>query len=100
MDDDFEGGLHDVAREELDSGAESGGESEADEALDQQMGDTGTEGETVDERLWGEEDKPQGKEVRDWRGGHGHSSLGKQCIHLMVLLVCRDSVCLIAKQHG
>ena len=42
----------------LPAGGESGDEEEG-ERLDQQMGETGAEGEDVDERLWNEEDKEQ-----------------------------------------
>jgi hypothetical protein len=42
------------------AGGESGEEEEEEaERLDQQMGETGQEGEDVDERLWNEEDKQE-----------------------------------------
>lgn len=43
----------------LSAGGESDGEEEEDERLDQQMGETGEEGEDVDERLWNNEDREQ-----------------------------------------
>ena len=63
MQEDFEGDL-----EDLPDGGEQGQQgSEADEQedagaedrLDQTMGDVGDQGEVVDERLWGKDDKPE-----------------------------------------
>lgn len=57
MDADFDGAMEDVApNEESDEDADP---EEDGERLQQEMGDVGEQGETVDERLWNEEDKPE-----------------------------------------
>ncbi len=59
MEADFEGSLHDVAgQDEDEAGSGDEDEDDAGERLDQQMGDVGEEGETVDERLWGNDKQP------------------------------------------
>ncbi|KAK9833665.1 hypothetical protein WJX74_002204 [Apatococcus lobatus] len=63
MQDDFEGALEDMPEggEEGEQGsdAEDQEEGEGEDRLDQTMGDVGDEGEVVDERLWGKDDKPE-----------------------------------------
>ena len=57
MEADFEGQMEDVPpNDDSDSGADDQGDEDR---LQQEMGDTGDAGETVDERLWGNEDKPE-----------------------------------------
>ena len=55
MDADFEGALEDVPPNESDSEAEP--ENGDEDRLQQEMGEIGDKGETVDERLWGNEDE-------------------------------------------
>ena len=63
MQEDFDGALEDLPEggEEGEQGsdAENEEEGEGDDRLDQTMGDVGDEGEVVDERLWGKDDKPE-----------------------------------------
>lgn len=55
MEADFEGSLEDVPpNPDSESDPEDG-----DERLQQEMGQVGDAGETVDEKLWGDEDKPE-----------------------------------------
>ena len=57
MEADFDGQYEDIPENEQDSADE---EQEGDEDnLQQEMGDVGDAGETVDERLWNNEDKPE-----------------------------------------
>ena len=62
MEDDFEGRFEDIEKEGDQSESDSGHEGE--ERLDDQMGKVGKEGETVDERLW-DEDQPKDSETQD-----------------------------------
>ena len=55
MEGDFEGQMEDLPPND-DSGSEEAGDEER---LEQEMGDVGDAGDTVDERLWNEEDKPE-----------------------------------------
>ena len=55
MEGDFEGQMEDLPLNE-DSGSEEAGDEER---LEQEMGEVGDAGDTVDERLWNEEDKPE-----------------------------------------
>lgn len=63
MQEDFEGDLEDLADggEQGEQGSDAEDQDDADqkERLDQTMGDVGNEGEVVDERLWGKDDKPE-----------------------------------------
>ncbi len=63
MQEDFEGDLEDLPEgdDEGEQGSNADDEEDADgeERLDQTMGDVGDEGEVVDERLWGKDDKPE-----------------------------------------
>lgn len=65
MEGDFEGEMEDVPPNNESDQDDQGDE----ERLQQEMGDTGDAGETVDERLWGPEDKPeetqQGPETKE-----------------------------------
>lgn len=58
MEGDFDGDIHDVPSDAENSEEEEGDEEEGDR-LDQEMGDVGEQGEVVDERMWGDEDKPE-----------------------------------------
>ncbi|KAK9820997.1 hypothetical protein WJX81_006213, partial [Elliptochloris bilobata] len=59
MEGDFDGSLHDIPpNPEGESGSEPEDEGEA-ERLEQEMGDVGAGGDVVDERLWGQDDKPE-----------------------------------------
>lgn len=57
MEGDFDGEIHDVPSDAENS--EEEGEDEDGERLDQEMGEVGDQGEVVDERMWGDEDKPE-----------------------------------------
>ena len=57
MEGDFEGDIHDVPSDAENSEEEQ--EDEDGERLDQEMGEVGDQGEVVDERMWGDEDKPE-----------------------------------------
>lgn len=59
MGEDFEGALQDMPKPDEDQLSDSQ-EGEGDR-LEQQMGDVGPEGETVDERLWGPQDEREGQ---------------------------------------
>ena len=58
MEADFEGALEDVPPTDESENDDEPAEGDEDR-LQQEMGDVGDAGETVDERLWGEEDKPE-----------------------------------------
>ncbi len=58
MEGDFEGDIHDVPSD-AENSEEEENEDEDGEKLDQEMGDVGEQGEVVDERMWGDEDKPE-----------------------------------------
>lgn len=55
MEGDFDGEMEDIPPNEDSDGDEEGDE----DRLQQEMGDIGNQGDTVDERLWGEDDKPE-----------------------------------------
>ena len=56
MEGDFEGQMEDLPPDN-DSGSEE--EAGDEDRLQQELGDVGDAGDTVDERLWNEEDKPE-----------------------------------------
>ena len=58
MEADFEGALEDMPPADESENDDEPAEGDEDR-LPQEMGDVGNAGETVDERLWGEEDKPE-----------------------------------------
>lgn len=55
MEGDFEGEMEDLPPNDDSASDEAGDE----DRLQQEMGDVGDTGDTVDERLWGDEDKPE-----------------------------------------
>ena len=63
MQEDFDGALEDMPEGEEEgeqgSDADDQEDAEGEDRLDQTMGDVGDEGEVVDERLWGKDDKPE-----------------------------------------
>ena len=58
MEADFEGALEDVPPADESENDEEPAEGDEDR-LQQEMGDVGDAGETVDEQLWGDDDKPE-----------------------------------------
>lgn len=59
MEADFEGDIFDVPS---DASEDEGGNAEQEkeeQRLDQEMGDLGEQGQVVDERMWGDADKPE-----------------------------------------
>jgi midasin len=60
MEADFEGELFDVPSDAEQSEGEGHEEEEEEERrLDQEMGEVGDQGQVVDERMWGDDDKPE-----------------------------------------
>jgi midasin len=70
MEADFEGELHDLAPDERpEDGDDGDDDGDADEErLHQEMGDVGDDGEVVDERLWGDDDKEEGPQGQQQHG--------------------------------
>ena len=58
MEGDFEGEMEDIPPNDDSNSDEPEGEEDR-ERLQQEVGEVGDTGETVDERLWGEDDKPE-----------------------------------------
>lgn len=60
MEADFEGDMHDLPSDAEGDDDDEGEEPDQEQQrLDQEMGEVGDAGKVVDERLWGEEDKPE-----------------------------------------
>ena len=61
MEEDFDGQMQDMPQDPNDDGQDQPEASEDEDAerLEQQMGDVGPEGETVDERMWGPQDEKE-----------------------------------------